>query len=356
MKPRPPHLPKQEDVPVHQAQKHSLFYFFSCAFISIAASLSTVFVALSWIVPRAVPEVRFYSFQHEAQASSTSVNQDVATRIGEREAVLYDRSTQIGSGWYAAHSALSHGVFLTSDGWAVFPADSVIQDSIKKDQLEVIDNRGVRYTVDGFHLDKTFSLVYAHVVGNGFHFVSFGNWETLKPDTTVIGKQYDQFVSQKLGVVQNISVESLELWKPTHRLTLEKVDPGIIFSEQGELLGVAGRGGLLPGWYLENSLQSILSKHALSFAAFPWKGKFVDQSFQNGFVKPLNGFFITDLGGDKNKNGMKVGDVIVKVSGMDVTALTLSKLVFQSPDPVTFDIFRDGKPLQKILPKQTLNF
>lgn len=359
MKPRPPHLPKQEEAPVHQTQKHSLFYFFSCAFISIAASLSTVFVALSWIVPHAVPEVQFYSFQHDTPTSVATVTPDIISRISEREALLYDKKNKLGGSWYGAGSALSTGVFLTSDGWAVFPLENNFDEVLKKDAtaFEVIDNRGVSYTVSKIIFDKDFHLVYAQVQGSGFHFVSFSNWQSLKVDAVLIGKKYEQYELDKLVGVKNTGAfDAIEMWKPQYRFVVGIVDSGMVFDEQGEVLGVAQGSGVLPGWYIETALGSILSTQTLSYSAFPWKGQFVDHVLESGFVKAQEGFFITDLNGDKNKNGLKVGDVIVKIQNKDITPITLSSLLLSSSDMVVLDLIRDGKPLQKILPKQILNF
>jgi C-terminal processing protease CtpA/Prc len=81
----------------------------------------------------------------------------------------------------------------------------------------------------------------------------------------------------------------------------------------------------------------------------------VDQGIQNGFLKNITGFFVTDLSGDKTKE-IKVGDVITKISGVDITHTNLAPLLFKSPDMLSLEIIRDGVTLQKTLPKQIISF
>ncbi len=359
MKPRPPHLPKENILPARQTEKHSFFYFFSCTFISIAASLSTVFVAISWIVPRAVPEVQFYSFQHETPSVVPVVNAELATRMSEREARLYDKKNKLGSHWYPMNSDLSSGVFLTSDGWAVFPLEENFDEIQKKNisSFEVLDNRGVLYSVSKIVFDKNFHLLYAQVSGTGFRFVSFPNSNVFKTDTLALTKKYGQYeISKVLETEKNTDEAAFEIWKSPRHFALEKMHSGLVFTDQGELLALSQNNTLVPAWYIEAALSSLLSKQTISYAAFPWKGNFVDQTFENGFVKALNGFFITDIAGDKTKNTLKVGDVITKVQNEAVTPINLSHLLLQGSDPVSFEFIRDGKTLQITLPKQTLNF
>ncbi len=357
MKPMPPHLPKKEKQEILHTQKHSLFYFLSAAFISIAASLSTVFVALSWIVPRAVPQVQFYNFPHETLAPNLAVSQDLQNRIADREVILYDKRTQLAGGWYAEGGALSNGVFLTSDGWAVFPLTTSTQiEKINLSMFQVIDNRGVSYTVDKIVVDKTFHLAYAKVNGVGFHFVSFANWDLLKLDQRVIGKKnntYDFDIFSSLKKNSELG-QNAEIWKPHSLFHLQKSELGMVFTEQGEFLAVHQSNGVLPGWYIQNALASLLSKQSLSYGAFPWKGEVVSHTFQNGFFKNITGFFVTDVNGDKTKEGIKVGDVIVKVQGQELTPHNFTRLFIEGPDNVSLEIIRDGSTIQKTLSKQII--
>ncbi len=360
MKPIPPHLPKKEKPLVAPSQKHSIFYFISCAFISIAASLSTVFVALSWIIPRAVPEVQFYNFPHETQKTAeATIDSDLVNRIGEREAILYDKRTQLPGGWYALGSAISTGVFLTSDGWTVFPLEANTQiDKTNLALFQVVDSRGASYTLDQVMIDKTFHLAYAKVNGGGFRFVSFPNWDVFRGDTRVVGRKNDTYDFDTLvNLKKNPQFATTSAtWQPQYLFHLAKAEPGILFTDQGELLGVAQNTGVLPGWYIESALASLLSKHTLSYGVFPWKGEMVDRGLDNGFLKKVNGFFVADLGGDKTKDGLKIGDVITKIEGKEVSFITLSRQILQSPETVNIEIIRDGTSLQKSLTKQSINF
>lgn len=358
MKPLPPHLPKKEKTNASSNTKQSLFYFFSCAFISIVASLSTVFVALSWIVPRAVPQVQFYNFPHETTAKTdTSVDPTVLVHIMERQVTLYDKRTLLANGWYPAESALSSGVFLTSDGWVMFPLNTAVLDKSVLASLQVVDNRGAVFSLQNPVIDKTFHLLYAKINSDGFHFVSFPEADALKLSAPIIAKSSGQYVLGTLSSLEkNLEFNpSAEIWKSAYTFRPSLSDAALIFTEKGELLAVNNQNGIIPGFYIENSLRSLLSKQLLSYSAFPWKGQIVDQGIQNGFLKNITGFFVTDLSGDKTKE-IKVGDVITKISGVDITRTNVPQLLFKSPDMVSLEIIRDGVSLQKTLPKQIISF
>ncbi len=361
MKQIPPHLPKKEKTTSGAGNHHSVFYFLSAAFISIAASLSTVFVALSWIVPRAVPQVQFYNFPHEtAQKIDTTVDSNVLNHIMERQVSLYDRRTILPNSWYPADSALATGVFLTSDGWVVFPLGTTVVDKTLLASLEVVDNRGAVFGVQNPLLDKNLHLLYAKINGDGFRFASFPAPDALKLSAHVVEKKNGVYALNSLTISQKNPLfnPNSEIWQPAYLFSSAQsaTAPGLVFTEQGELLGVNSAAGIIPGLYIEQTLTSLLSKHLLSYNAFPWVGQMVDQGIQNGFVKNTTGFFITDLGGDKTKNGMKGGDVITKIAGTEVTRSNVAELIFHSPDMVSFDIIRDGLTIQKTLPKQIISF
>ncbi len=359
MKPLPPHLPKKEKTNVSASTKQSLFYFFSCAFISIVASLSTVFVALSWIVPRAVPQVQFYNFPHETNnKTDPTLDPSVVVNIMERQVLLYDKRTLLSNAWYPTESALSTGVFLTSDGWVVFPLTPTLLDKNTVSSLQVVDNRGAVFNLQNPIIDKNFHLLYAKIKGDGFHFVSFSQPDALKVSTHVLAKrsgQYDIFTLDSLQKNTEFN-PSAEIWKSAYLFRSPVSDAGLLFTEKGELLGVNSSNGIIPGFYIENSLRSLLSSQLLSYKAFPWKGQMVDQGIQNGFLKNITGFFVTDVLGDKNKTEVKVGDVIVKVAGVDVTRTNLPQLLLQNSETVSLEIIRDGSILQKTLPKQIISF
>lgn len=358
MKAIPPHLPKKEKGETVHSQKHSLFYFLSAAFISIAASLSTVFVALSWIVPRAVPQVQFYNFPHETATTIQSPGQDLLSRIADREALLFDKRNQLAGAWYAEGAALSSGVFLTSDGWAVFPiATSTLMDKVNLASFQVIDRHGVSYTVDKVLVDKTFHLVYAKINGSGFRFVSFPNWDLVKLDQRVVAKKNSHYDFDMLSKIKKNPEfgPSAEIWKPQYLFHTEKSEAGMLFTEQGELLGLQQANGVLPAWYIQNALVSLLSKQNLSYGAFPWKGEIVSHTFQNGFFKNINGFFVADLNGDKTKDTVKVGDVIVKIQEQELTLSNMTRLFIEGADILTLEIIRDGITIQKTIAKQIIS-
>ncbi len=358
MKPLPPHLPKKEKTNTSSSMKQSLFYFFSCAFIAIVASLSTVFVALSWVVPRAVPQVQFYNFPHEnTLKTDKSIDPSMLVHIMERQVTLYDKRTLLGNAWYPAESALSSGVFLTSDGWVVFPLNTSILDKNILASLQVVDNRGAAFSLQNPVIDKNHHLLYAKINSDGFHFVSFPEVEALKLSAPIIAKSSGQYI---LGTLSSLEKNpefnpSAEMWKSAYTFHASISDASLIFTDKGELLGLNSENGIIPGFYIENSLKSLLSTHSLNYQALPWKGQMVDQGIQNGFLKNITGFFVTDLSGDKTKE-IKVGDVITKISGVDITHTNLAPLLFKSPDMLSLEIIRDGVTLQKTLPKQIISF
>lgn len=354
MKSLPPHLPKKENNQSQKALKQSLFYFLSCTLIAIAASLATVFVAFSWVVPRAIPEVPFYTFEHKTLPPEPTVDTSLLTHISERQALLFDTRKQLAKEWYPAESALASGVFLTSDGWVVFPFSSI--EPFDKKNFEVVDNKGVVYPLESVFVDKDLSLLYLKVRGEGLRFISFPNWNTLTQDASVVGKNGSEYTLTKVSGIQKNSAIKLpaEIWKQHYLYSVEAPVQGFLFSDQGEFLGLAREGGLLPGWYVESSFLSLLSKQKLTYSAFSWKGEIVDRRLQNGFVKETIGFFVTE--GDLDKNGLKAGDVIVKINNQEFSLTTLSRVVLQSPEMVTLEIVRNGELLQKTLPKNIITF
>jgi len=346
----PPHLPKKEKAASSSNTRQSLFYFLSCTLIAIAASLATVFVAFSWVVPRAVPEVPFYTYEHKVPAAEATLDNALLGRIQDREALLFDKRQQLGTGWYTAHSALSSGVFLTSDGWAVFSLSPV--EPLDKKNFEVVDSRGVSYSLENIFVDKNIGVVYVKVKGEGFRFISFPNWNTLDKNLSVVGKQGTDYMLTSLASVEKNSdlKTPVEIWKPHYLYTFETPLTGIIFSDQGELLGVEKNGALVPGWYIETGFRSLLSTQKLSYTGFIWKGEFVDRGVKNGFVRETVGFFVTE--GDVDKNGVRAGDVITKIQDQEFSLTTLGRLILQGPETVSVELIRDGLTVQKTLPKQ----
>jgi hypothetical protein len=81
--------------------------------------------------------------------------------IKERQVTLYDKRTLLGNAWYPAESALSSGVFLTSDGWVVFPLNTNILDKNILASLQVVDNRGAAFSLQNPVIDKNHHLLYA---------------------------------------------------------------------------------------------------------------------------------------------------------------------------------------------------
>ncbi len=354
MQPLPPHLPKKENTQNIRSLKQSLFYFLSCAFIAIAASLATVFMAFSWIVPRAVPEVPFYTFEHKTQIVEPTVDTSLLSRLSERQALLFDTRKQLAKQWYPAESILSSGVFLTSDGWVVFPLETI--DPLEKKNLEVVDSRGVAYPLESIFIDTDLNLLYAKIKGEGFRFISFPNWNTLSQNTSLVGKSGSEYILTKVsGIQKNSDIKTpAEIWKQHYLYSVGAPIQGFFFTDQGELMGLQKNGGLMPGWYIESSFLSLLSKQKLTYSVPPWKGELVDRGLQNGFVRETTGFFVTE--GDLDKNGLKPGDVIVKINNQEFSLTTLSRFILQSPETVSLEIIRAGETMQKILPKNIITF
>lgn len=350
----PPHLPKKEKIVVSTHTTRSLFYFVSCMLIAIVASLATVFVAFSYVLPRAVPEVQFYSFEHKTTPTEPQLDNELLGFIDEREALLFDKRQQLSTRWYPAGSSLSSGVFLTSDGWTVFPLS--LTEPIDKKNLEVVDSRGGVYALENIFVDKNLGLVYAKIKGEGFRFVSFGNWNVLQKNTRVIGQKDNEYILTAIaGIQKNPEIKlPLEIWKQPYLYTLKENLSGIVFTDQGELLGLSRDNGLFPGWYIELGFRSLLSDQKLSYSAFAWKGQLVDHELQNGFVRDTLGFFVTE--GDTTKDGIKPGDVIVKIQDQSFSLTTLSHVLLQAPQTVSVELIRNGETMVKTIPKQIINF
>ncbi len=350
----PPHLPKKEKIRATDQTKRSLFYFVSCMLIAIFASLATVFITFSVVLPRAVPDVQFYSFEHKTTPTEPQLGNELLEFIDEREARLFDKRQPLGTRWYPAGSSLSSGVFLTSDGWTVFPLS--LTEPIDKKNLEVVDSRGGVYALENIFVDKNLGLVYAKIKGEGFRFVSFPNWNVLQKNTRVVGQQGTQYILTSITDIQKNAelTSTAEIWKQPYLYALKENLSGMVFTDQGELIGLSRESGLFPGWYIEYGFRSLLSQQKLSYQAFPWKGQFVESEFQNGFVKETLGFFVTE--GDTTKDGIRAGDVIVKIQDQAFSLTTLSQVLLQAPQTVSIELIRNGETLVKTLPKQIINF
>lgn len=351
----PPHLPKKIENKNSSTLRRTLFYFISFTLISIAASLATVFAAISWIVPRAVPEVRFYTFEHqETKKETETIDTVVLDRISQKEVKLYDKTKMLDKKWYSSGSMLSTGVFLTSDGWAVFPFESTA--SVDKKNLEVVDSRGLSYIPEKIFFDTNLQLMYAKVTGEGFHFVNFVSKDVAFQGNSFLLRKNNGYEQMKLETIQkNSRFEKADaLWKPLFVYMLDAELSSPVFSLQGDLSGfVSSEKTFIPAWYVDQALVSLLSKQDLSIKAFPWKGEFIENVFSGAALKSGIGFYVTDVP-DKNKD-ILVHDVIVKVAGNEFSALTFSQMIFESSDTVEFQILRDGKLLDKKINKQIIS-
>jgi membrane-associated protease RseP (regulator of RpoE activity) len=120
----------------------------------------------------------------------------------------------------------------------------------------------------------------------------------------------------------------------------------------GEIVGLRSGTMFVPGWYIENALDSILSSNVLGYNGFVWKGEFVESAKENSFVKNLSAFYIT--ADTLEKDGLKVGDVIVKINNEEFTRETISRVLLKAPKTVTVEFIRGSETLQKTFEKQLI--
>jgi len=264
--------------------------------------------------------------------------------------------------------ASGSGVIISPDGYIV-TNNHVIEDA---DQIEVTfyDNRSLRARVIG--TDLTTDLALLKVEGTGYNFLTFGNSDEVKVGEWVlaVGNPMNLTSTVTAGIV-SAKGRNINLLREDSRFAIESfiqtdaaVNPGnsggALVNQEGELVGIntaiASRTGSFAGYSfaIPSAIVKKVTEDLLTYG-----------SVQRGFLgvtvedvtaelsdrenlKVLQGAYVTEVGDGSGAEdaGMKAGDVIIAVNGVEVTstpALLEQVGRYRPGDVLEIQCLRDGQ-------------
>ncbi|MEZ4805077.1 MAG: Do family serine endopeptidase [Bacteroidia bacterium] len=265
--------------------------------------------------------------------------------------------------------ATGSGVVIAQDGYIV-TNNHVIENANK---IEVTLNDKRTFIAELIGTDKTTDLALLKIEEKNLHFMAFGNSDEAKVGEWVVavGNPMNLTSTVTAGIV-SAKGRSIDLLRREDNLyaienfiqTDAAINPGnsggALVNTRGELIGIntaiasqtgsyTGYGFAIPVNLVKKVMDDLLKYGKVQRAVLGVAIQEITQDLADKQdLKGLNGVLVQDVteGGSADKAGLKKGDVITKVNGVEVNSVSnLQELIgkYRPGDKVSLNIMRDGK-------------
>ncbi len=342
-----PHLPPDSCNIMTHYRMQSLWKVLFIVFIGCLSGITAAFVAVAWILPQtgSVPTLGTFGGNNRSDANEKP-SVLLVQQTKQRLMTIYDKRKKIDGVYYPEHAVLSDAILLSSDGWAVvYDPDKTLPDT---SVWEGVDHQGVTHQVVRFVRDPMGQLLYVQFSGEGFRIVSFAPTDAYDTDATLWSMSGDDWqrvygdtlVRQKLA-------DSYTLYAPQYALRVLPLQAkkSILLSDQGELFGlVDANGTVLPSWWIDYELNSLLKHGVIRYEAVPWKGSFITRTNDVEVTKEILGFYV-ESGAGRAVTSVRNSDLVIAFNGKPIDRVHTARDIFSLPDEFSVTVLRDGVEL-----------
>ncbi len=358
MKKDPPHLPPRAcriDTHERMARLRWVLFVVFLAFISgVAASLSTV----AWIAPVFVNETAYFGVGHSSSVSAgTKVDPLMIKQAKQRTVTVYDKNKKVDNSFYMPKSEVLEAAYLSSDGWAVAFYPNFVPGEERN--WEAVDYQGSIRKVERTVYDPFSRLLYIKTSGQGFRIASFVDWSRIDSGYglwSVRGSEWEFVVADDL---ENVSLAvSYPVWRPRflYSLSPDAEKGSLLFDSQGGLAGISDENSrIIPGWMIEEQMDSLLERGRISYQGLPWSGYQVSGVKFEDRWQPLQGWYISDAPSRASSSTIGWGDVLVGIDGQPISNSLNARQVFLSPDEFVATVWRQGEEVDILVKKQIVS-
>jgi hypothetical protein len=330
-----PHLPPKSCNIAWYRRLQSLPGFLVVLAITVLISLSVTLLVLNWFLPSML-------FQGSTVLEKTSTNKPqvssfVVRHVEERTIQLFDIRKKVGT-FYNEDANVLDAAVLSSDGWAVAAPKNFVHG--QQFFWEGVDFQGNSHAINKVVYDAFTGLLYIKFDVAEYRIFPFASWNKVEePLSAIVSAEeigFVEFNKPKRTSQKNIyQLSSIHHSYQTPAVT----KAGIVVTEQGALLGlVSEEGKLIPSFWIEEYLPSVLEGKSLQYRGVSVYGMFVDVdlSENKNTLQDELGFYVTHRG----STTLLAGDIIKKINNQDVHTVHSLRHIFTSDDPVEVVITR----------------
>ncbi|GAB1415877.1 trypsin-like peptidase domain-containing protein [Paludibacter sp.] len=262
------------------------------------------------------------------------------------------------------------GVIISEDGYIV--TNNHVIDNSK--EIEVVLNDKRSYTAKVVGADPNTDIALLKIEEKDLPYIVFGNSDDVKVGEWVlaVGNPFNLTSTVTAGIVsakaRNINILNSAMKIESFIQTDAAVNPGnsggALVNTKGELIGVntaiasqtgsyAGYAFAVPSSIVKKIVSDIRQFGVVQRAVLGVEIRDIDGNFaKEKNLKTFDGAYVANVldGSSAEKAGVKKGDIITKVNGVDVkTVAQLQEQVgrYRPGDNITIDILRDNK-VQKL--------
>lgn len=340
----PPHLPGSETDEVRAHTRSSVRMFIINTILGVGAGIVGALIVVAWLVPAGYVTEGLWVPRGQSASNSnpyTKPDASIERKVKNTTVSVFVDDQSLENGYYEQSSGIGEGVILSSNGWGVIYAPTLVAGAVVP-HLRVRDVQNTWYTPTSVVVDKKYGFVYFKLSGTEFYVVSLPDWRALNSGVGVWVYGHGIWKRQALGDLKQVSEESVfapEEERMRYELLPQGLsENGLVVNDMGNLLGfVNAEGKLQDAWIIEFSIPELLESGTLPKSGLEWKGVMVETVEEGKIVK---GFLIDSLG-KTTTSSVKRFDIIRAINNAPVNEYTLYRMVREKP--LTATIWRDKK-------------
>lgn len=353
-----PHLPPPScHVPTHYKLR-SLTKVLFTVFIGLLSGATAAFVAVAWIVPAVAPYEQVRDASRGRRPASDVPAPSLVQQTRQRTIRIYDARKKIAGNFFSDGSFLAEAALLSSDGWAVFREPLAALPDMR--HWEGVDAQGLVHRVRKVVADPARGTVFAQFDGEGFRIMPFANWDALSRGSalwSVSRNSWSPVAFDEPQKAEYAGTGPIMLDRYRFRVLPAGEKKSILLGDQGDFAGFAEDGGIVvPGWLVEYQIRSILDSGAIRYQGLSWRGVYVAGRLHDGAVREVSGWYVDAPGARQDGDGVRAGDVVVRMQGKPVDAPDLIRRILFSGDSITATVIRGGEEVDVTAEKTVVGY
>lgn len=351
-----PHLPKKA---TNEPKPYKWYIFRWAIAICVLAILTAVAVSLymfNWLYPLTVTDSGSLFVVRNKSAQEVPTQDPSLTRQLRAQLItLYDAGKANKDLVYPKHAKLGTVVTLSSDGWAVMYHKGAFTVGTKA--LIGVDHQGIVHQVQKVVSDTKHDLVYIKFNDADFHSASFPHWDDVTKGDYVWSINGAWEYAQVAGFERTL-VNTYKPWDDTISYIADRSLHGgsVVVDNSGQFVGFViseEHTKILPAWYIEYHLPTMLEHGTLRSDKVGWSGYMVDGwvDQKTGVWRSDTAFYVTKPQTPKTKIGPLLGDLILRIHGKPIQEDTFTRMLYAAPEQFEIAVLRDGAEVQVMVDK-----
>lgn len=350
-----PHLPKKEIDP-HSPKIVLLLVI--VVFLSFLASIAGTLATVAWIAPPGQNQVILNAFRPPGSKSDiTDIDPLIEQQVRQRTVGIYRIDKQTPQGAFLPDAFVAPGAILNAQGWSVI-YDPTYRRGDER-QWRAVTHQGSIQVIEKAIHDPLTDLVYIKIQGDSFRGdISFYEW---KEDPTDLLHTFNSQAFSALALGKRVNVNGLTnipIWQPNSALKIvsEEDQAGVlVLSDTGVLIGIVSDDQqLIESWHIDLQVPALYENEAIAYVGVPGAGAIIDAYQKDDRVSYVPAFYMSASPYRATSTTLAVGDIITHIDDEPFDPQKTAQYIFQTTDPLKFDILRAGQEATVVVVQETV--